>query len=1221
MGEIMFNYTVDNSPVKHETMFKYWYNMSKEQSFAYQRFVALFDARTFNEPVAITKVATGFVDLHQLFVTQNAHSVLTQSQTWIDTRSSIEPQVSDNVFGQNINHLGQFPSDKIVYFLERPKLEGMNTERTLFGNTGDIIANSKHEQITGSKEWNLFKHDYTCMGSDEEIIANYEHQNMMSCTDRISFTPLPIYIGTPFDNRLNFFFEKELNAIKIPIIRPTNFIVDAFMSKMRLGINLYEDIYGYQDRKKINPKGDIKAYVSQQTLDINKEVYGFRPMPYVNFFKYYHASYDDRYFYKASNVSLSKDNPKGHKEREDIASKDMPNTNFIKNFFLCTDNINANVAPELFVYTFGKTSGYLSLDSFAVTPNRVLNVTDGTSVSYGGDIANIIPGWYDSQGDGKEVDYIKNIFCSSNGKELFSSESLIGVYDSGCSSKYIPYIITASSNGKNVGEFKKNSVAFKMNGNFKYLPDGFFTIKNYGKSFISYDNFFVQKSAVDVGINESLCKSSWFNKIPLPSSVGIHGVWYSKIPKNIQTTLNSFFINKDSYSVSLRDDSSTAQLVKKSTSIFAHGVNVLKKRTVLSINEKFDMVIKTALDIGFYGASQYDALIIPISKLRKQSFIDRIDEMVNKINKPVFISGQTFASAIPKPLGFPNLDVFFDKKDHEVFIQYKNIFITKSRVHSVITSNAFVSKMSKSINVYNKSPFAIKSPSLVWTYDKQDCAIKSKKDIFITCNDLELLCLPHEINIYNNDSFMEKLPKLCYYSYGSLISKEKHDIIAKEQELIHRINYDINVMDMSGAIRPIREFYYNQICYAEVFRNGSNPLYSQIDGLYRTYREVKMAPNDFGNWAWVYEDPDTLGDIYDIDELLLPEIDTRYKDFEDIIFDKKNLRPKNPVKKIDDTTFICKYPTKHPLPDYSNIGVVYLDVRTEIMHEVFLKFYRIWQSKIFEFSMMTMSQSVAKMLEYLYSWIMLYYPQDKIEEALRVFRQIRWYGEMAILQNSQYIVSYEYEDLKSKLNTGTCAIPNDIDPDKDGNITNPTMFVDAENAVIRNNPDLIGKSDARVKFTVNIKKNTTFSFSLINTIGSVNIYIDSVLVDTVSVSKLNLTYPLEYTGKPIVIDIVKTKQNNLNHLFCIGNIIIAKGTFKELSIEFDPVLKAGNQPLDEIAKKMIQYANEHDDISDAYEHILKTNVGVSETYKRMVEYWEIHHQDKKKGKRLTIKQV
>ena len=67
--------------------------------------------------------------------------------------------------------------------------------------------------------------------------------------------------------------------------------------------------------------------------------------------------------------------------------------------------------------------------------------------------------------------------------------------------------------------------------------------------------------------------------------------------------------------------------------------------------------------------------------------------------------------------------------------------------------------------------------------------------------------------------------------------------------------------------------------------------------------------------------------------------------------------------------------------------------------------------------------------------------------------------------------------------------------------------------------------------------------------------------------------------------------------------------------------KRWNKPLDEIAKKMIQYANLYDDFKDAYYNIKRNNLGVQETYKKMLEYWNLHHQDKTKGKRLTIKEV
>ena len=247
------------------------------------------------------------------------------------------------------------------------------------------------------------------------------------------------------------------------------------------------------------------------------------------------------------------------------------------------------------------------------------------------------------------------------------------------------------------------------------------------------------------------------------------------------------------------------------------------------------------------------------------------------------------------------------------------------------------------------------------------------------------------------------------------------------------------------------------------------------------------------------------------------------------------------------------------------------------MHTVFLKYYRIWQSKIFEFSTMTMVQSVKKMLEYLYVWIMEYFPLDEIEQALRVLKLIRWYGESAIIQNSQYIVTYEYDTLESKLTSGSCLIPNNLDA-----TTNDSMIIDSSLGVIKNNPIYVGINDAYVEFYIDNRKNTSITFSLSNTVGSVNIYINDILVDVISHSALNLTYQIPYTGDTNIVKIEKLASHNLNNHFYIGNIKVPNLSFKDLSIEFDPTLKIGNKPLDEIAKKMIQYANIYDDVKDYY---------------------------------------
>ena len=135
------------------------------------------------------------------------------------------------------------------------------------------------------------------------------------------------------------------------------------------------------------------------------------------------------------------------------------------------------------------------------------------------------------------------------------------------------------------------------------------------------------------------------------------------------------------------------------------------------------------------------------------------------------------------------------------------------------------------------------------------------------------------------------------------------------------------------------------------------------------------------------------------------------------------------------------------------------------------------------------------------------------------------------------------------------------------------------------------------------------------------VYINDNLVDTVSRSTINLTYELPCVGEPNVIKIEKLANHNLNSVFYIGNIKVPNCTFKDLSIEFDATLKTGNKSLNEIAKKMIAYANLHDNRDEVLEIIQKGNLGIEETYKKISEYWELHHQDKSKGKRLTIKQI
>lgn len=695
----------------------------------------------------------------------------------------------------------------------------------------------------------------------------------------------------------------------------------------------------------------------------------------------------------------------------------------------------------------------------------------------------------------------------------------------------------------------------------------------------------------------------------------------SKYKHKLPFIQNNTWIIKDSYSLSLYN-----QLVIDKdihiAQVYKQGHEILKQFSKADL-PSIDAIIKNQIPADVINgiSDQFGGMIIPVSKVRRQGFIDYIDKMVTKYIRNGYITHDIFSSVLPKKAQC-DLDVFFDKESHKAFIDYENGIITKSKIYGYMHDDIFID-IEKKKAYTDKYIFISKNKLDAWI---EDISTASKLYHQGHVHNDEFSTLKIKKAIIPGSLFVDKDDQICYYDYGVFTNKSEYASLLQNNILVTSNNRETrNIADLvSGAIKKELDTYYEYgIFSSKIIRESL--LYKQLDDVHKISQELAIHPDDFGNWAWVYETPDPIDPVYGIDELLLPENDTRYSDFENIIFNKETMKPRRPVKIINDTTFIAKYPHKHPIPEYSDVAVNYDDsavkyeqyygIRTEIMHKVFLKYYRIWQSKIFEFGTMTMVQSVKKILEYLYSWIMIYFPPDEIEQALRVFKLIRWYGESAIIQNSQYIVSYEYDTLESKLTTGTCAIPNNLGPGND------SMIIDASLGVIKNNPIYIGTGPAYVEFHIDSHKNTSITFSLSNTVGSVNIYINDVLVDIVSHSALNLTYQIPYTGDVNIVKIEKLAAHNLNQYFYIGNIKVPELSFKDLSIEFDPTVKMGNKPLDEIAKKMMQYANLYDDIQEMYYNIRRSNIGIQETYSKMIEYWNLHHQNKTKGKRLTIKEV
>lgn len=1308
MGEISFRYMRKYEPV-YEAVFKYWFADSKEYSFAYQRYIALSDTSIFNDPVAISKVATGFYSLHDLFVDKVVHPMIEQDTIEIhkDGKSFIPRNIIIGIHKEGYRMSIQKP----ISILDRIGNDFLSIYE------GDILLLKEKPELNIIDTLNMSVDDKEIVNSVDNIVYVDKHNllNIYSYDDllkKITGSSLNIYHDMYNLRKTNIMNILEDDVLcKVPRIG-LNIYSNAILSRDIFYCNAFSNITAWTDRNSIEHywnglaskpinignRNDILLCSPKYLLHTNiiQLLFGYIPNPVSNIIEQIYAKKSDLQTELNKTLDIIVSNK--YTNLNDILNSPVSNRignaynilfgepykkhSWIDYYTISgiTDKKYAFQTYPMFTEKLIETKQVFTtkgcgiikypsvlckfdIDTFAIVKEKYAFTLDGTfSIT---DIKDAM-----TQSGVWQINSGKDVFKTSEEWLINSYKNINIQYNNNFASKHkmnaniSDNLIFGSKYNKNI--FTTNAVFTNNNVKNIFTTTGLF-IGNFPKEVFANDkNEFIMKYPVNITIHDSglfidnIPKPIWItddnvdvinNKKPF--SIYDTGTDIHKVPYQMQIHKNGFGItkkqrlvflykgeeslykktleintpNKDIWVLKDAYELSTFNQLfvdkdKRIVSIYQQAHFLLKECVSLGTSD-ITSVIKDKLPLDIIGkvSNEYEGVIIPVSKIRHQAFIDRIDEMVHKYSKDIYITHGVFSSVLPKNIYYDE-GLFFDKDAHKIFIDYKNEMITKCKVYGFMHNDIFVDKQKQ--NVYIETILnATKESNRAWIEDI-DIALKAyhegliHQDEFAT-KDLSEIYIPDSL-------FVDKTDQICYYDYGAFADKSEYRIMLHQDELALQDRKSMHLADLvPQAIKESTGIFYDYEVFSNRIIKECN-LYREIDSVEKIVKEIMLHPDDFGNWAWVYETPDPIDVTYGIDELLLPENDTRYSDFEDIIFNKKTMKPRSPVKIIDDTTFIAKYPHKHPIPEYSDIAINYDDsavkyeqyfgIETEIMYKVFLKYYRIWQSKIFEFGTMTMVQSVKKMLEYLYAWIMIYFPPDEVEQALRVFKLIRWYGESAIIQNSQYIVSYEYDTLESKLTTGTCAIPNNLGPGND------SMIIDASLGVIKNNPIYAdGSQSAYVEFYIDNHKNTSITFSLSNTVGSVNIYINDVLVDVISHSTLNMTYQIPYTGDVNIVKIEKLANHNLNQYFYIGNIKVPELSFKDLSIEFDATLKMGNKPLDEIAKKMIQYANLYDDFKDAYYKIKRSNLGVQETYKKMLEYWNLHHQNKTKGKRLTIKEV
>lgn len=692
-------------------------------------------------------------------------------------------------------------------------------------------------------------------------------------------------------------------------------------------------------------------------------------------------------------------------------------------------------------------------------------------------------------------------------------------------------------------------------------------------------------------------------------------------------------------------------------------VSMLKEYREASIETDYiHDIVKNYLPLMLgAGSSQ---TIIAVNKINKTMFTKDLLNFVSKQRGNIFLDSSTDTVFADK--GIRNIfsldNLFCDKLSRDTsFIGFINESVIKKQINTwFVNEDIFVNKDSSATSITPHDAYVTALERPVYISD-QLWVNKLAQDIAYI-GDQETFDKVH--SIFENDTFVPfdkyvvaqyfdqiewftMIKQVFFYQEESLVKQYKAFSQQKEDVFVDRPIGLLGLLPTGQSLDIERFLYMTQIdqiarvnnfplaFYEQYFltRDMSLDILPSMGEIHKIIKEANITTDATLDWAWTYEEDEPFDDPFKIDELLLPENDSRYEDFENIIFNRATGKPRNPIQVIDDYTFIAKYPVHYPIKDedgenaYKDVAVEYLDVRTSIMKKVFLGYYQLWQDHIFEFSRMTIPQSAKKILDYLYAWIFMNFSEEDIPEALRTFRLVRWYLERGIIETSEYCITVNPKPLTSgPMNTTQLNIPTDLYP-TDGSTPNNTMYVDPSIHVIRNNQNML-HHEAHLTIYIDNKKETLISFSL-HTLTPVYIILNEGLdneqtIDSITIPTTGkMVYNIPYTGDVNTFTIKKLGVDNNDNEFYIGNISIDDLDYKnaDLDIEFNPSKVQGNKVLNYVSQKVIAYANLLIENEVTIGELVKGNIHLSEVYEHLVEYWNLHHQNKDKGKRLTIKRT
>lgn len=413
-----------------------------------------------------------------------------------------------------------------------------------------------------------------------------------------------------------------------------------------------------------------------------------------------------------------------------------------------------------------------------------------------------------------------------------------------------------------------------------------------------------------------------------------------------------------------------------------------------------------------------------------------------------------------------------------------------------------------------------------------------------------------------------------------------------------------------------REYYfrYEETEWAHLPTFGGIITNETIPVETKPYREIEINPNLLASKpkrdtaldrqsGFGYVEKTDYAKIKDerVDELLLPASDFNYETFAKKLIVDGNVDLRY-IKRIDDEgNMYINIPVENPIHHYADLATQYIDLNVGMLIYIIEKAYNIWQSNIFVYSAMSSDGALNDILKKLKQNLFIQYPSEADQYHLhRAIRLFRWYAEMSILNNAEYMLKLRYEDIAVDY------AKKDLSP-----LDDVAVF---ENLAINPSYVLVPVDNLKTsKFTIYTNRTHRVRLSFLAAVTGGNLVInDNGNIETYTEQMVTFDKELDVNEQTLTFEFTPTSPSAY---FGVMKLKVANYHITSYDVEYVGKIGESNPTINHLITMLSVCGDSIDTIQKMVAHATpQTNA-----LEQMRVYFDLHHEEKLKGKRLTIK--